>query len=432
MDDINFASGERIADLQNRLLRESLRYLQKHSPYYRSFFREHHISDLDGITIDNIRQIPITGKKELTTYNYDFFCNDISEAADIVSTSGSTSQMPILHPLTRTDLARLAYNEKVSLQKTGLGSSDLVMLATALDGSFVASLAYYLGLKELGTGVIRAGARDFALQSKLLAAYPVTAIIGVPSNILRLYEYCRTNKQDISLKGVSRLILIGEAIRDRNFELNQLGKRLADCFPAAALFSTYANTETCSSFCECSAGSGGHLNPDLAYAEIVDDEGRVLEDGQIGHLVITTFGLEGMPLLRYDTGDITFLKHGKCDCGRSSVRVGPILGRREGIIKINGITLQLAALGEILLGIPEIRDYCIQVEKEENGTAGLWVYYEADDASADMVTRKIKQEIWDATRVSARVRPVSCEQLRSLQYAGGSRKPVRYRDVSYK
>ena len=55
---------------------------------------------------------------------------------------------------------------------------------------------------------------------------------------------------------------------------------------------------------ECSEGRGGHPNPELAIVEILDENGMPVADGEIGEVAVTTLGVEGMPLLRYKTGDL--------------------------------------------------------------------------------------------------------------------------------
>ena len=72
------------------------------------------------------------------------------------------------------------------------------------------------------------------------------------------------------------------------------------------------------------------------YAEILDERGRPLPPGDAGELVVTTFGVEAMPLVRYRTGDVSFIETGPCPCGRTTPRLGPILGRRTQMIKLKG------------------------------------------------------------------------------------------------
>lgn len=70
------------------------------------------------------------------------------------------------------------------------------------------------------------------------------------------------------------------------------------------LFSTYASTEMQTAFTECIEGCGGHLQPELLIVELLDEMNRPVKPGEPGEVTITTLGVEGMPLLRYKTGDI--------------------------------------------------------------------------------------------------------------------------------
>jgi phenylacetate-CoA ligase len=245
----------------------------------------------------------------------------------------------------------LAFNEQVSFTIPGIRNADFVMLTTALDGSFVAGLAYYLGIKRLGASIIRAGSKNLSIQVEILKKYPVSTIIGVPSNLIKLHRYCNDEGIVIEKEKIKKLVLIGETIRNEDITLNQLGRRLSECYPEATLYSTYANTETCTSFCECSAGNGGHLHPNLAYIEVLDENDQLVPNRTAGRLVMTTFGCQGMPLLRYDTGDITFIDNEKCSCGRTTQRIGPILGRMQNILKISGTTCSQAQLENAVLSV---------------------------------------------------------------------------------
>ena len=57
-------------------------------------------------------------------------------------------------------------------------------------------------------------------------------------------------------------------------------------------------------FTECSECKGGHLQPELIIVELLDEMNKPVVAGQPGEVTITTLGVEGMPLLRYKTGDI--------------------------------------------------------------------------------------------------------------------------------
>jgi phenylacetate-CoA ligase len=64
-----------------------------------------------------------------------------------------------------------------------------------------------------------------------------------------------------------------------------------------------------------------------------------------------------MPLVRFATGDITFMTRLPCECGRLTPRIGPILGRRDQMLKIKGTTVYPAAVQRVLSGIEQITDF---------------------------------------------------------------------------
>jgi phenylacetate-CoA ligase len=149
---------------------------------------------------------------------------------------------------------------------------------------------------------------------------------------------------------------IGEPVRDVYFALTPLGSHIQGAWNAQ-LYSTYGITELAASLCECSAGRGGHLSPQLLHIEIVDAGGRPVADGEQGQLVATTIGVEGMPMVRFATGDVTFMTRERCECGSWTSRIGPILGRKDQAMKIKGTTVYPAAVQRALHSIEQIGDY---------------------------------------------------------------------------
>lgn len=121
---------------------------------------------------------------------------------------------------------------------------------------------------------------------------------------------------------------MGENIRNGDFSLNPIGKRITDAWKIK-LYSTYASTEMQTAFTECTECRGGHLQPDLLIVELLDEMNKAVAPGEPGEVTITTLGVEGMPLLRYKTGDICVANDESCACGRNSLRLSPVMGRKS-------------------------------------------------------------------------------------------------------
>ena len=118
---------------------------------------------------------------------------------------------------------------------------------------------------------------------------------------------------------------------------------------------------------ECKQKDGMHLWEDHYILEVINPKtGEVLEDGEEGEIVLTTLTREGMPIVRYRTGDIAFVYPEACVCGRTHRRISRIKGRSDDMLIINGVNLYPMQIEEVLMGIPEVgHNYLIEIDKVE-------------------------------------------------------------------
>lgn len=372
----------------NSVLIKQLRYVNDNSKFYQKLFKENNIDILDIKSIDDLSLLPTVTKLDLQRNNADFFCVTSDKISDIVTTSG-TLGIPVTVPLTKNDLERLATNEANSFKIAGLTSSDIVQLMVTMEMRFMAGLAYFLGIQKLGATSLRIGPGAPVVQLENIEKFKPTVLIGVPSFVVKIVEYAENNGIDINSTSVKKIICIGDSIRDENLELNSIGQRIEDAWDVD-LHSTYASTEMATAFTECSAGKGGHLQEDLLIVEILDSYGNNLEIGSVGEITITTLGIEGMPLVRFRTGDMAYLIDDKCSCGCNSVRLSPIIGRKEQMIKFKGTSLYPPAIINVLNGFPEIIDFYIEVYADSLGSDIVKVTIGEDDNDQDSI-EKLKE-----------------------------------------
>ena len=130
----------------------------------------------------------------------------------------------------------------------------------------------------------------------------------------------------IKNSGVYGAVCIGESIKNQDFTDNILSQKIKEKWDIK-LFSTYASTEMSTAFTECEFQIGGHHHPELIITEITDDEGNPVKEGESGELTITTLGVEAIPLLRFKTGDLVKAHYEPCQCGRNTMRLGPVVGK---------------------------------------------------------------------------------------------------------
>lgn len=420
---IEFSRPEEIRKMQETLLGRHLRYCASHSPYYQRLFQEQGL-DAAGITLDTLHRVPFTDKTALGEHNGDFLAAPMSEIVDIVLSSGTTGR-PTTMMYTEDDLRRLAYNELVSFESCGLTRDDVVLLTCTLDRCFIAGLAYFSGVRALGAAAIRNGLNSVESHLEIMQRLKPTALVGVPTFLFKLGRFIESQELDPRAMGVYRLVCIGEPVRGRDMAFLRLGENL-EALWGAKVYSTYASSETITSFCECTAQQGGHLHPDLAVVEIVNDSGEALPRGEAGEVVVTPLQIEGMPLVRFRTGDVSFLIDGPCACGRHSPRLGPVLGRKKQMIKFRGTTLYPGSISSVLDTLPGISEYYVTATNDFDLSDRLQVTVSLKDHaySADMIGDKLQAHL----RVRPEVVIASEESVRSQVCQGNSRKLIRFID----
>ena len=425
---IQFAAPEEIKKFQEERLREELCYLADHSRFYQAMFRNEGVDIRDIRTLEDLRQLPVTTKKDLQQQNDDFLCVSRREVIDYVTTSGTLGD-PVTFALTEEDLDRLAYNEALSFATVGCTPDDIIQLMVTIDRRFMAGLAYFLGARKLGCGVTRVGNGIPELQWDTVRRIAPTACMVIPSFLLKLTDYAEANGFDYRNCPLRKAICIGEGLRlPDNFELNTLGRKIQERWPELELYSTYASTEMQTSFTECACHQGGHLPPDLIIVEFLDDENRPVPEGEPGEVTITTLGVRGMPLLRFKTGDFCRLYSGACGCGRNTIRLSSLLGRKGQMIKYKGTTLYPPALFDILDNIPEVENYIVEVFTNSLGTDQVQIKVGSKDHSDELVKR-IKDVFRSKVRVAPDILFEPTELIAKLQMPPTSRKAVKYLDL---
>ena len=422
--EIEFLSKEKIKSFQEGKLKTHLEYLIQHSPFYQQHFKQHNIAIENIGSLEDLANIPPTSKDDLQNKNWDFLCVPRQKIIEYTSTSGTLGK-PVIIALTEHDLQRLAYNESISFACADGTEHDLYQLMLTLDRQFMAGIAYYEGIRKLGAGLIRVGPGLPAMQWETIERLQPTALVAVPSFLMKLIEYAQHKNIDLNKSSVKKAICIGESLRTSSFELSTLGKKIKEAWNID-LYGTYASTEMQTAFTECKHGKGGHQHPELVVVEVLDEQNQSLKAGEAGEVTITTLGVEGMPLLRYKTGDIAIAYDDVCACGRTTMRLGPVLGRNQQMIKLKGTTIYPPGIFDIINQSHDVRDYVVEVYTGELGTDELKVHVLAEDETKAEVS--LRSAFQSQLRVVPTFTFVNQSSLDQLQLGGQSRKIKKFID----
>jgi len=423
---IEKADIQDIKIFQEEKLQELLQYLESNSPFYQKLFKENNIQISDIQTLEDLQKIPTTSKNDIQQNNDDFFCIPQNQIVDYSTTSGTLGD-PVTFGLSDKDLERLAYNEAISFACAGIQKGDVVQMITTIDKRFMAGLAYFLGLRKMGASVVRMGPGIPELQWDSIFRYQPKYLITVPSFLLKMIDYAEKHGIDYKNSSVYGAVCIGESIKNQDFTDNILSQKIKEKWNIQ-LFSTYASTEMSTAFTECEHQVGGHQHPELIITEILDDEGNAVKDGESGELTITTLGVEALPLLRFKTGDLVKAHYEPCQCGRSTMRLGPVVGRKQQMIKYKGTTLYPPAMNDILNDFEGILCYQIVIQSNEIGLDEIIIKL-STEREEESFEGEVRDHFRAKLRVSPKIEMVNFDILSKTVFNPNSRKPITFIDL---
>ena len=355
-------SRDEMHNLQSKRLQKLVALVYRNVPFYREKMQALDINPADIVDIEDIVKLPFTTKQDLRdNYPYGLQCAAPSEIVRVHASSGTTGNATIVG-YTRRDIEVWAEGMARALTAYGVGRGDTFSVSYGY-GLFTGGLGAHYGVERIGAAVVPASTGNTEKHLKLIKDLGVTGIACTPSYALYLAETMEKmgiKKEDLNL----RVGAFGAEPWTENMR-QEIQQRLG-----VKGYNLYGLSEVCGpgvSY-ECEAQNGSHICEDHFYPEIINPETlEKLPIGQTGELVFTTLTKEGMPLLRYRTRDLCSLMEGTCSCGRTSVRMGRIMGRSDDMLIIRGINVFPSQVESVILSMPQFEPvYMIVVDRKNN------------------------------------------------------------------
>ncbi len=325
-------------------------------------------------TAEDFEKLPFTWKGDLRdAYPLGLMAVPQEQIVRIHSSSGTTGT-PVVIPYTKKDVDDWAVQFSRCYAMAGVTAADRVQITPGY-GLWTAGIGFQAGAERLGAMAVPMGPGNTEKQLQMMIDLHTTVLCATSSYALLLAEEIarRGLKDQISLKkGIIGSERWGEKMRRRISQ--ELGIQLYDIYGLTEIYGPGIGIS-------CGENSGIHYWDDYVYIEIVDPvTGKVLPDGEIGEIVITTLQKEGAPLLRYRTHDLSRILPGRCACGSRYPRLDTIMGRTDDMIKVKGVNIFPSQIEELLSSIAGVsseyrltiehlqgRDHCILSAEAESG-----------------------------------------------------------------
>jgi phenylacetate-CoA ligase len=348
--------------LQIERLKRVVERVQAHVPFYRERLAAAGVTPESINSLDDLKRIPFTRKSDLRdNYPFGLFAVGLPEISRLHASSGTRGK-PTLVGYTKNDLDSWSEVCARSLSAGGVRPGDIVHNSYGY-GLFTGGLGVHYGAERLGATVIPASGGKTQQQLMLLQDLGARVLCSTPSYALNL-AFAMTeqniNRDSIKLEiGIFGAEPWTEELRgqiEQALKINAL-----DIYGLSEMTGPGVSME-------CLEGRDGlHVWEDHFLPEVIDPvSGSPLPEGEEGELVFTNLTKEGIPLLRYRTGDLSTLYAEPCRCGRTMVRMRRVRARLDDMLIIRGVNLYPSEVERELLKVAELSaHYQLVVDREK-------------------------------------------------------------------
>lgn len=360
---------------QFAVLKEQFKTLKDRSPFYAKKFEGIDLGDVQ--TQADFEALPFSEKADLRdAYPLGLAAVPESEIVRIHSSSGTTGT-PVIIPYTQQDVIDWAVQFARCYEMAGITKDDRIQITPGY-GLWTAGIGFQLGAERLGAMAVPMGPGNTDKQIRFMKDMQSTVLCATSSYALLLAEEIakRGVRDELNLKraviGSERW---GHKMRQRI--ANELGVKIYDIYGLTEVYGPGIGVS-------CDYECGMHVWDDYCYFEIVDPKtGKVLPDGEIGELVITTLRKEGAPLVRYRTHDLSRIIPGECECGSPFPRIDTLIGRTDDMVKVKGVNIFPAQIEEIIKFTDGASsEYQVMIDHLE-GKDIMTVFFETDAGVED-------------------------------------------------
>jgi phenylacetate-CoA ligase len=267
-------------------------------------------------------------------------------------------------------------------------------------GLFTGGLGFHQGAERIGATVVPVSGGLTARQATLLQDFQAQVLCCTPSYALHIAQAVR----EAGMEGLALEVGLFGAEPWTAAMRAQLERELG-----LAALNVYGLSEIVGPgvAAECREGrDGSHVQEDHFLIEVIDPVSeQPVAPGEPGELVFTTLTKEALPLIRYRTGDVGTISDAPCACGRTTVRMGPVRGRRDDMLIIRGVNLYPSEIEHVLLSQAGVSPHYQLVVERPVDLDELTVRFEPLDGSVDRdeLAARIRHALHSSTGIGMAV-----------------------------
>jgi len=346
-----FAPPAVIRAIQIHRMRSIVRHAWKYVPFYRQSMEERGITPRDIREPGDLEALPLICNENMRDDPSIFNSRKLNPDKDMVIRTGSYKVIYWSRGAALQWFARISRTREVINNLLGKGSGYVEVYINSPVNCNLYMNQYWqsqLLFRGRGKAKIRLDAND--LYEKIVAQLnrikpDIVYCFGSFSD--QLFKYIEAENLELASPGIwiSGSDMMGVGTRE-----------LIESKLGCPVYSAYNMNEMGAMSFECEKRAGFHLNIDACHVRIADEQGKTLEDGKAGEVIISNLVNRATVLLNYRTGDRGKISSEACECGRNLPLLSDLYGRTSDILECGkGIAVSFgqieAQLGEIMVGV---------------------------------------------------------------------------------
>jgi len=351
----------RLNDLLTTILPDNRFYAEKLAT------APHHLEHLD-----QLRELPLTTKEDLLADDAALHWPanltwSVDQYVHYHQTSGTRGR-PLSVCDTAADWQWWVDSWQYVLDAAEITSADRALLAFSF-GPFIGFWSAHDALVERGTMAIPGGGMNTLARLDLIKRTGTTALFCTPTYAMHLVEVAEEHSINLAHFDVRKIVVAGEP----GGSVPATRQRIETAWNARLTDHSGASE----------VGPWGYSDRQQRGLHILEAEfipeflsvatGEPAGKGELSHLILTSLGRPGMPILRYRTGDLvkpTWPNDDNDNNGENIERPnhfvlleGGVLGRADDMMIIRGVNIFPSSIEQILRSFPEVVEFRLTARK---------------------------------------------------------------------
>jgi phenylacetate-CoA ligase len=294
--------------------------------------------------LGDLTKVPFFTKSDLReNYPFGLLAVPREELVRVHASSGTHGQ-PTVVGYTTADLEAWTEVMARSMAMAGVQPGMVIHNANGY-GLFTGGLGFHQGGERIGATVVPVSGGRTARQAMLLRDLGAHVLVATPSYSLVIAQALADEGVDPASTPLELGLFGGEPWTEglRAQIDRALGIKAINFYGLSEMCGPGVATEC------LLVRDGLHVQEDHFLVEVIDpDDDSPVAPGTVGELVFTTLTKEALPLIRYRTGDLGAIATEPCPCGRTTVRLTQLGGRRDDMLIIRGVNVYPSHVEQIL------------------------------------------------------------------------------------